>query len=178
MTQRRHVRAAEEPEAPRGYVAVGDYTIDATALPLFVRSSDGMFWARFEGEEVTAPTLKSLKDKLRDLVRRILLVAVPACYLVSDTWDEQDGLEIQRVTLTGIHSSNRNVLYRTATGQTEQLRWSGHLYQDLSSAEVAEAETLCKAAYESEQAWLAWREKYQINGFDAIKAAQDAKRQK
>jgi hypothetical protein len=126
-----------------------DYDIDGVKVPIYVLDT-GEFWATLnEGEdEIKAPTLKALEAKIKTVVRRkrasiaATLVGVPG-------WRDDEGtIEIEHITLTGIHATHRAILYRDAAGDSQRLAGYGSddsLCRRLTDAEVAELTRLWEA---------------------------------
>ena len=119
-----------------------DFEVDGVKVPIYVLDT-GEFWATLnEGEdEIKAPTLKALEGKIKTVVRR-KRASIAATLVSTPSWRDDEGtLEIEHVTLTGIHATQRAILYRDAKGEAQRLSGYGsddNLCRRLTEAEVAE----------------------------------------
>ncbi len=134
---------------------------------------DGSFNAKVLGEYVTAPSLKGLTEKVRKLVRRAGRIAVPATRIATRyNRKDREVPEIEQIHLTGLHGSNRNILYKVdKTGVTEQGSWGAEFYRRLSDKEIAHYLELVRDQDAANKAIEVWKEKHLINAHEAINAA-------
>lgn len=118
-----------------------EMVIGAHTIPVVV-SSEGVFWAEWDGDSVRSETFKGLRAKLLPKVRTdAKRCAVPALL-------REYAADWTPITLIGLHADNGNVLYRGADETTKQLsRRDRRIYRPLSPAELtAHAQLLAVVA--------------------------------
>jgi hypothetical protein len=132
----------------------------------------GEFYTRIHGEEVEAPSLKGLTDKVRKMIRRAGRIAVPVTHITTRYRHNKETPEVTQVILTGIHGSNRNILYKDEkTGESEQASYSSEFYKRLTGEEIAAYIALVKAAEAASRAVETWKEKHRVNPHQLIEQA-------
>lgn len=118
-------------------------TIDGADVDIFV-NVDGEFVATVpgaDGEQIEASTMRMLVEKLRRTSRARRNVSLPAT-LLRRTWHSDAASTFVDVTVTGVHASNGNVLYRvdseSARGSSQLCAHNEHLMRRLSAEQRAE----------------------------------------
>jgi len=152
-----------------------DYEVDGVKVPIYVLDT-GEFWASMnEGEdELKAPTLKALEAKIKTVVRR-KRANLPATLVSTPSWRDDEGdLTIEHITLTGIHATQRAILYRDAAGDAQRLGGYGSddsLCRRLTEAEVAELTRLWEAKQAAVKQFDDHFQTLRINGMVEIRKA-------
>lgn len=150
-----------------------DETIDGHKFEITVRDN-GEFQTKILGDWVNAPSYKALIDKVRKLIRRAGRIAIPLT-LISDKYNnrQQSVPEITQVTITGVHGSNRNILYKDEkTGVTEQASsWGNDFYKRLTGPEIQSFMALTKAARDAADAVDKWKTKHKVSPHTLIEEA-------
>jgi hypothetical protein len=164
--------------------SIGHETIDGVKFDIAVDST-GLFWATFDGNEISASTRKVVVDKLREAIRTAKHVAVPASLVKDPHWrrNRADKPVVTHIILTGIHGSNRNVLYREdrkgAKGGEQLSSYDGDCMRRLTDEEVATHLELWLAHQAAAKALEAWVEEHKIHPEQVVKdAAQVVLKQK
>lgn len=134
-------------------------------LPVVV-TSDGVFWAEWEGESYKATTLKGLRVKLLPKVRTdTKRCEVPALY-------KSYGDTFEPITLIGLHADNGNVLYRDKEGKTSQVgRRAITVYRPLNKAERNVYAALRQKVQRAERAVDSWLKARRIEPGKMVRAA-------
>lgn len=145
--------------------------IDGKMFETWVRDDvDGEFFVIHDGDQVRAPSLKTLKEKLTRMLREDKVrVAVPAT-MTGDGF----GDDLVEVVLTGIHSGSGNVLVKRAgSGRSEQVRdWGdSKFFVATTEAERKEFADLVAAKRRIERLMEAWKSKRKLSAKAAIAAA-------
>lgn len=152
-------------------MAIKPMKIDGREIPVEV-DEEGLFFTNVDGDRFTAPTFKALDEKVCRHLRTYKRVNIPATLIRDDGgWNER----IIQIVLTGIHSSNRNVLYREdrPKASTDQLRfYNSSVYQRLTMEQIAEYKRLCAAQRAAGKAVERWEERYKVNANKLIEEAQ------
>ncbi|MDP9325708.1 MAG: hypothetical protein M3O87_04130 [Candidatus Dormibacteraeota bacterium] len=109
---------------------------------------------------ISADTLEALRARLlEETKRRAVKLAIPA---VLD--ENRPGAAPRRVTLTGIHASNRDLLWREADGTpNREASYNARWMQPLSPQEFQELTDLVGAFEEARQALDAFRGEHSLD---------------
>jgi hypothetical protein len=128
---------------------------------------EGTFHAQVEGAELAADTLKGLKNKIRELLKRRAVRVAVRCTVF-------DGLTPRHGTLTGFHAGTGNLLMRwDDTGATEQISGYGSAptLRALNEAETAELERLNKVKSHAIEAFQRFVSEHRLNAVVAVREA-------
>lgn len=145
--------------------------IDTRPFDVYV-DDEGQFFTRWQGDNIFAPSLKTLEEKLRKTVRAAGRIAVPVSR-ISDTWHSETPT-ITHIVLTGVHAGNGNVLYREEGENTvEQIRsFDDEIYQRLTESDIAQFHTLKQAVRTAEEALDTWKTAHKVNPRSLMEQAQ------
>lgn len=153
-----------------------DYEVDGVKVPIYVLET-GEFWAKLnDGEdEIKTPTLKALEARIKTVVRR-KRANLPATLVSTPSWRDSDDqpLEIEHITLTGIHATHRAILYKDAAGDSQRLSGYGSddsLCRRLTEAEVVELRRIWDAKQAAVAAFDEYFRALRINGMMEIRKA-------
>jgi hypothetical protein len=136
-------------------------------IPVVV-SSDGEFWAEWEGTSFRSTTFKGLRAKLlpkvRDDAKRCEVPAWRLSYHEGEAWE--------KITLIGLHGDNGNVLYTDSEGKTSQLgRLDGRVYRPLSGHEQQVHGALVKQVGVAQTALKKWLKTKKLEPGAAVRKA-------
>lgn len=159
----------------------GEITTNGVSVPIQV-DDYGNWTARFAGKYVSADTRDRLKGKLSRLTKATKVdVAVPVV-LVKSGGPNGGAVTIRRGVLTGIHSSNGNVLVTwTIRGQEVKEQITGLGFNDLfvtgdvKDAELSELAEIRKELAALQDRHLKWSRAREISPKEAVQAAIDAR---
>jgi len=120
--------------------------------------SDGRFSCDYDGVGYTDDTYAKLADKVKDLAKRAVAMAIPGTLrAVENSYSLKSGkLKFINITVTGVHSGNGNIMYRhddspKALHQTD--RWGGDLLRRLTLDEQKHMQALKDAAEQAQHAY-------------------------
>jgi hypothetical protein len=147
-----------------GYQKVREFTVDGTTTQIDVDTTSGDFSAVLDGERVKLSTLKGLQEKIKRHIRTSRKIAIPITLLDDYAPGSDKKLEIQQVTLTGIHGGSGNVIARNdKTKEVQQLRYFwGTAVRRLTGGEIQEFVQLVKTSRAAAQAVEDWVEERKV----------------
>lgn len=142
--------------------------VNGTAVEWDLRASDGMFFARYNGEQFEADSLKKLTDKLRAKAKakplNIPYVKFDVDWTVDTSGNDGEALVITRGKVLSIHSGNGNfILADDNDGQSYQ-HGRGGLLNGNTDVDKLRALWIAKQAAES-----AWQEFVNANELEIPK---------
>lgn len=123
----------------------------------------GSFFTTMEGELVQSPTLEALKKKIGAKQRRkTIKLNLPATIREAGSWRSTGKKPtFIQVQVTGIHSRNKNVLYRREdNGKADSVGYSDDIYKRLTPADIAEYLRLWQATVDAEKAFDDFKTKH------------------
>ena len=131
-------------------------------------TENGTFTAAVNGEKVEKPTIQSLVDRVGVLLA-VKRTPVDVSMLDRPGWHEKKrSAKFKTVKLTGIHSSNGNMLINTGT-VTQQLSHRDSLYVLLTEQQQEEYFQLNNASLDAAKAVQDWEKKYALTPVKAGK---------
>jgi len=146
--------------------------IDGSQIEIYA-NEDGDFFAQVEGRDrVKAPTLKQLERKLRD-IKRLNRVKVPITLLKTPSWrSDKQTISFTQGDITGIHASNRALLFKSHDGKSEQLSsYDGQICRRLTEEEIHHTQSLWEAKVAAEAAWEAHEQSLKVDGHALVREA-------
>lgn len=152
---------------------VTTFTIRGHAVDAYVNAK-GQFWCEGpdRAETLTAPTLTALKTAANKAFTAGGKIAIPATIveLPIRLDRKHDGmLQLEDITITGIHSTNRRTLYRDEAGRPQQgYGYAGAYTQRLTPIEREELQALVTAVLRGQDAIESWLEERRISPTDAV----------
>ena len=129
-------------------------------------NDEGKFFADFDGEQVSADSLKQLTDKLASRIKHARRVSIPICMWEQRSWSEEAG-RIRTGTILGIHASNNNLLVKfDDETKSEQVSYGDFF----DPADADELKRLAEAMDSAERAFNAFKEKHEIDAKEKVRA--------
>lgn len=129
--------------------------IKNVAVDIFFSDHNNGFIAELNGDQVSAPSVDELKEKIkRRLTARALRVSIPFV-----RWE--DG-KLKRGTVTGIHGSNHNFLIRWEGEKQAQQEW-GRDSAYIDPSVEGELELLARKHHDAELALSKFTKQHHID---------------
>jgi hypothetical protein len=121
----------------------------------------GSFSAEYNGQEINAPTLTSLKEKLDRVVKNDKIKPIP--------FIQWDGEKLRRGKCTGIHGGNNNLIVVYEDEKGFQQPW--RLDNAIDPKHTAEYGELCSAVVVAEEARYAFEKKHAFEMKERVEEA-------
>jgi hypothetical protein len=116
-------------------------------------SDDGKFSTDWNGESYQHLTLKGLKEQIeRQMKKKPMSVR---CFMVERQYYDEN-LQVQRVTVTGRHSGNNNLLVRDSDGTAAQMRQNHNLLD--AKTDLRKLKALHETARKAQKAYEEFRD--------------------
>lgn len=147
------------------------YEVHGHKIQIFVRAS-GDFDAKVEGKSFSAPTLDSLRQKLRKATKAArVVVAIPATRVTFNI----GRMNLHDVTLTGLNAKTDAILFKWdhngRADQESQRFGQSNFYRRMSEAEKKRLVEAHEAWRKAEDAYNKLRRAVEIDAGDVLKEA-------
>lgn len=146
--------------------------VDGENVEITLDSDTGQFYARADGQDHNAPSLKMLEERVRKQIRSRGRLAIEATLVELDRYQESKP-EFEDIVITGKHASNNNVLYRDRHGVTQQMRSYSNdgCTHRLTKTERLEINDLVAKARAANKRVEQWKDDHKLDIWKAIEQA-------
>ena len=128
-------------------------------------NDEGKFFSDFDGDQVSAESLKQLTDKLGSRIKHSQRVSIPICMWEKESWSDRPG-KIRTGVILGIHGSNNNILVKFDDEPKSEQVGYGDFFDPKHANEL---KRLAEALNDADQAFENFKKKHEIDAREKVR---------